>query len=483
MSTYLDVGVVRIQEYINRTAGAADEVLKRRRGASRMVRAATDLATFNALGRPNTETYDTEGVAHLVLHDGQDPASAAQRALALMRNQVRHAHLEASWAIATDYATAASLLARVREGEQIDDAGHFVSLPPVREDALAPRCTSCGSGVADEGGECVDCTERALVGARQRKASESAAPDTAEDEALARLGQELSIVPDLTKLARLPVPGVDKRNHLATIYADGNNIGGLFHSLRAQPDVARQVSILLDSTIKDAGDGALRQLAAAPQADAQKQFLPAVITTLAADDVVITVPAPWGWQFATTLIETFNRLIAERLGAEKVGVDVAPSLTAGMVFSHYKHPMEVAINRAAVLMRQAKKSERGRSAAIGWADLTQQSAGPGHARPIFWFTEHRSQLDALTALSGSQRGQLIHQLRQLRATLAAGSDREELAEQIVEYLLADARRTGVEGLLAPFLCSSPASRALDDLSTALAVAKWWALRERTGAQP
>ncbi|MGV1006463.1 MAG: Cas10/Cmr2 second palm domain-containing protein [Candidatus Nanopelagicales bacterium] len=475
MNTYLDLGVGRIQEYINRTA-AAEDVLKRRRGASRMVRAATELTAFD-LGSGNDETYDTEGVAHLILLPGRDPAQAARRALAGMRAHLRYAYLEASWAQAPDYASAAKTLERVRNGESVAGAGHLVSLPPAREDALAARCSSCGSGIADQGGECRDCRARTEAGSRPRGRGKDGPSRTAEEEAIKRIecreARELSPIPDLTSLARLPECGGNKRNHLATIYADGNNIGGLFHGLRMTPEVARRVSRILDETIKNAGDSALRKLLSFPHSTAA--CLPGAITTLAADDVVITVPAPWGWAFVTTLVETFNRLIAERLGNAEVAVATQPSLTAGLVFSHYKHPIEVAITRAAAQMRQAKQAERGRAAAIGWVDLTQQSAGTGFTRPFEWFVSHRADLDSLAALTGSQRGRLAHQLRVFRTELGSGNP--ALAAEMAEYLLQDAQRNGIKEVLAPFLETLPTEGALAELQAGLSVGQWWAAGE------
>jgi hypothetical protein len=453
MNLYMDVGISRIQEYINRTSGSDEHVLRKRRGASTMVAEATDvdalskaLAVHGVIAQRNDETYDTEGVAHLLITDsgGLDETQIADLVLAWMREQVPAAYLEVSWAAGADFAAVLDELRRQRES-----GNSLVWLPRSRDEALSRRCKSCGMGTADHGSECSDCRTREDKGQRGKS--------RAEDVLTSALN--LKAVKDFGELAKLPgrVDEAAKTNHLATVYADGNGVGALFKQLHDRPQLARELSELLDAATKAATIQAINALPTSGK-------LPAVASVVAADDIVITVPAAWGWQFALALHAAFDAEI--QAGFEAASQDLQelegrkPSLSSGLVFSHYKSPIEIATIRAATCLRAAKKSVSGEEAVICWTDLTQESESRNWpCRLLSWFAQHRADLDAVAALPGSKR-------KYYERALAVLANDPQL---LVAYLDDDAKRTGKAAAVGAFIDGHDTSQLAD----ALSIADWW----------
>ena len=484
---YVDIGVVRIQEYINRTSGSDGHVLRRRRGASRMVadvtRVESVIATFAdetgalheswQLGR-NTETYDTEGVAHLKLVAGASADRTVQEVVAVLLGQVRHgapqAYLRASWAQAESYARALPLLKAALRGEHPAEAGASDVLPPARDEVLSARCTSCGRAPASLGEYCQDCVRREQLGSR----GIDDATLSPQDEALVTLSNQWPKIVqagDLSKLARLPgrtAPGQGgsgKLNHLATIYADGNNVGALFRSISGDLDRAKVVSAALNRTTKSSGHAALADLLSAiygPAPTPGPYVLPGEVTTLAADDVLITVPASYGWRFVLTLVDSFNEAIARELG-DSFNQSM-PSLTAGITFHHCKLPIEEAVSTAFGVMRQAKDACRGTQSAIGWADLT--AADPVRTREFTWFRDHNDDLSKVAGMPHSQAAKYRQFLIQL-------NDRDPA--QVHDFLRQESNRDGAGRWIGSILDSHPAQpeAALEHLGDALNLAAWF----------
>ena len=371
MGVYVDAGVIRIQEYLLRTSGADDRQLRKRRGASLMVADATSPGAFADLGLvPNPESYHVEGVAHLraVGPDGPNPAGRARvladEAAQRLRSALPHAYLRVSWAVADSYPAAHPLLAAARDGGQRGgSSGSIDVLPALREDPFQDRCRSCGLSAAEESRQCEDCDRRdGRVAAVAGNASHHTPRSRALEEVSARAGQALRPPKDLSTLADLPRDRRAKRNHLATVYADGNGVGRLFERITDR-DEAKELSTAIDEAIRHAGAQALHALLAW----CDPGVLPAEVTVLAADDALITVPAPLGWVFVRELVSTFDQAMAETPVVARLVADAEaqgrpqarPSLTAGVVFSHVKSPIERAIQAADTAMRRAKRAPPG----------------------------------------------------------------------------------------------------------------------------
>ena len=466
MPLYLDVGVVRIQEYIMRTSGADAGQLRKRRGASQMISAATAPESFAEHGlAANTETYATEGVAHLVATAEGQPPALAESCLAQLRSHLPQAHLAASWANAASYAEARPRMERARTFSTPDagGAGALYWLPPTREEPIAEPCRGCGTAVRQTGELCRDCESRDRHGGPRARAGRggSSAPLSPErrvrGQLSARLARDLSSPRDLSTLAALGAGAGERANHVATIYADGNNIGGLFRSL-TEPAQAIALSRQLDEAITEAGLDGLEGIARSADA---AQF-PAAVTILAADDALITVPANLGWQFVITLVESFNATVA---AAHQLGGQQLPqlSLTAGVVFSHAKSPIERAIHVADATMRNAKSATKGQTSMVGWADITAGSTRDGSRRPLHWFTDQSSFLDDLARMPSSQR-------QKWRRDIDAAHRHDVADADLRRYLTQEATRLGLSALQTPDV-------QLADITAALEVARWWRPRE------
>jgi hypothetical protein len=152
MGVYVDAGVNRIQEYLLRTSGADDRQLRKRRGASLMVAAATSPDAFADLGlERNAEAYHVEGVAHLlaVAATGEDLVECAREWAALaaqrLRNALPHAYLRVSWAVADSYAAAHPLLAAARDSGQCGEQSGSISVLPALRATHSNAATATGA--------------------------------------------------------------------------------------------------------------------------------------------------------------------------------------------------------------------------------------------------------------------------------------------------------------------------------------------------
>jgi hypothetical protein len=475
MGVYLDVGVVRIQEYLTRTGGADEHQLRKRRGASLMVAEATAPAAFADLGlEANPESYHVEGVAHLRAGDdltGDDLAGGAQdlaeRAVARTRRALPQAYLRASWAVADTYAAAYPLLVAARTGGRSGPgAGSFDSVPLVREDPFSGRCRSCGLAPSGDAEQCGDCDLRdaqggGAVGGGNFGGSGGTPRSLALREVSDRAGLTLRPVADLSGLADLPRDRRAKRNHLATVYADGNAVGRLFEGVNDR-DTAKRLSVAIDEAIRHAGAQALHGLLAW----CDPGVLPAEVTVLAADDALVTVPAPLGWVFVRDLIETFDQAIADTAviadlmaDAQSRGTPLArPSLSAGVVFFHVKSPIETAIQAADAAMRAAKSIHPGRDA-IGWTDLTRPPAASAPSRDLDWFRARSGLLDRIADLPAGRSQQWARDIADARAA-------DVPDEELKEFLYAEFNRLG-DAVVAE------ADPTLEELGQMVSIARWW----------
>lgn len=459
MPSYIDVGTKRIQEYITRTSGSDEGQLRKRRGASRMISEATDPSKFAHLGLgPNDETYAVEGVVHLKAEEVADPGTVAEAALSQLRAALPNAYVQVSWAVAESYATARAEIDRfARTGAASPQmvAGIRESLPMYREDPYAVRCGSCGLAPAVSGSDCEDCRLRDEAG---RSTPRQGAADTPEDLAVkavaALTSSTVRRVKDLKELATLPLDDRLKRNHLATIYADGNNVGNLMSGIDDLA-IAKWVSAAINDAIMSSGHRALAEL----MPRCRRGVLPGIVTVLAADDALVTVPAPFGWALATAIIDGFAAGMDDAVaqGILRTGEPV-PSYTAGIAFSHMKSPIEQAIRSADAAMRAAKKAFPG-TAAVGWVDLSHPVQGPPAHRSIEWLTEWRPLLDRLIALPASQRAKWERDIAGARAAHIPD-------DRILRFLTHEATRLDISEF-------RDSTVDLDEIGHLLAIARWW----------
>lgn len=472
-SVYLDVRATRIQAYIGRTSS-----LQMRRGASSAIREATDLselvAALAGAVKSNDETYDTEGVAHLIVEHG-DPQQVALKVLAHMRTRVPAAHLEATWATADSYSLAYQGIDNKRlSGDQLQ------WFPNLLDDPVAASCDSCKLAPVQAHTHCADCIRRQELSSRHERFGAEPARYVG-NELLHRVSTsrvELNRLPrDLNELARCGHdPLVRKTNHLATVYADGNGIGAIFHRMADDPELARRASEAVTSATWAA---AVSATAAITPADGK--VMPVEVTVLAADDLTVSVPAASGWPFALQLIRQFDREVRERfaLGTDtESGVDGRvklpdgvglPSLSVGLLFSHAKQPIDQAIRESFNLLRVAKSAVGGKEAALAWRDLTSDTlAKDQHTNAVTWqvVEDLKGPVNNLATLPA-------HQRKRLAALLANPGITDERWDD-------ECRRLGLSDLFANFPLHGARAATNLGAADALRMTQWWSPRDGGG---
>ena len=455
MTTYLDVGVVRIGEYVARVPR-----LRSIRAASAAISAATDRvrdeAGVNGLAgcRPHDEAGRADGVLHLVV-DAGSAEQVARSVLGELRSDLPAADLEARWADGATYTEARSEMFVTGRA-----ADRLRWLPPTLESPVLRPCRSkddpdegCAQrpGNTDANGLCDDCATRVRWA---ESARDSRAWGLLRDSLVASPPRELR------SLCR-PWDSPPESNHLATIAADGNGVGQVFtRLLSGSPDAAgkaARLSAALTTATEHAFVEAARSLHAAGSE------APVVPIVLGGDDLVVVTAAAHAWRFVGELQRSFARAIADSLGDTGEGV----SMSAGVLVHPEKHPIAQSVAMAERLMRRAKTAHAGASAATAWADLTRDDPSDSSlgSRPTVTVEVLERQHDALVGL-GSLGGST-------RASLARAID--DLAEAEVSpvtaarYLGYQADRVGAAPAVQPFTSDS----ADIELGDALDLTRWY----------
>lgn len=404
MTYWVSVGASRIHTWL-----AATPELRYLRGASAAIRVHTQPSVFGEAwtaanpGLAGVIVQEKEsavdGVVVLTAPDKDQAARTASAVVDELSVRLPGLSWQAWWAMAESYAEAA----RAASGSSPTSAvGRLTSLPPVQDNSLVRACPQCrreagrapapasagklaypaGDQVGTERGEDAsthgaDCQVRfdhnrpdAAGVPRPGVLPLLGAGPAADFDTLARKG---GIVDDGVQQGS--IGRRDSRNHLATIVADGNGMGALFaklaNSTDATPEHHHQAVAALNDCTRNAvidADNAIGSGRAATQAT--------IVHYIGGDDILVSVPAPFAWRFATALASAFElRLrteLQEALGGLKDLQEVwnALSLGVGVTFAHSSHPFADTRAAAERAMRVAKKRGKGRSSWIGWRDLT-----------------------------------------------------------------------------------------------------------------
>ncbi|GAA0901308.1 MULTISPECIES: Cas10/Cmr2 second palm domain-containing protein [Streptomyces] len=455
---YLDVSGVRIQSYLSRTTH-----LRGRRGASAALAEATrleDQEIRRLFGASlNTEAGEADGVVNLVLDapDSEEEADrlardTAGRVFRHLRARLPAAEFQAVWAVDTSYLDAhrTTIGPRLREGDVLSD------LPPVSELPYARICERCHLDPARDrvhlgDGErpylCPDCMMRFAHRTREDAR-------TAEYELQKRLGTPAR-PKELPELAALGGKDTD-RNHVATVFVDGNAFGHFFeklahHGRRLSAESKARISRGLNQATRDA----LAEAAAAVRRPEEDGDMLCVIPYLVGgDDVLLSLPADRAWPFVRHYLRSFTeRTKAVRAEADVPGLPPL-SASAGLVFAHHKLPFHLVVEDAASCLAAAKRLVHGKKESVAFYDHT--AGHPTHALCLADLEEHQSDLDALTALPESGRHALAAHLRHQAPHAAAATE-------------AHLDRLGRRDVVEPFL----ADQAPIGLQQALDIARWW----------
>jgi hypothetical protein len=483
---YVDVGAARIQHYISRTPR-----LKGQRGASAWLSWATDPARFEDQARaaglrlnvpglePNPEAGRADGIISVRLPAHTDPEPVAADLARYLRSALPAIELAAIWGTGDSYLEA---YRHHMKGQR--DEPPLLSLPPPSDFPLLASCAECRAGPAVEQidiheetgiGVCLDCLARYQDCYRKPGLAAQARPGRTETRGLpiyreeADLARGLDRHPvddtarDFTALAALGQADT-KRNHVATVYADGNAVGAFFDRIAAHgdPELKARISAAVSNATRDA----LRHATKAALGQDGARCLPVIPHVVGGDDLVVSVVADRAWQFTVTYLDQFR----QRLSAiENVPSDllsaVPPTASAGMVFAHAKFPFRRAAELAAEQLRTAKRQFCGTTPAVAWLDVTRDGEHPPAGQRAW-------ALDELIDLTGALRALRTDMDASGRAVLERLVDLTR-PEVSVARVLEHARRLDRAAVLMPFLSEAdPASRTAR-MAGALSAARWW----------
>jgi hypothetical protein len=482
---YVDVAATRIQHYIGRTPR-----LKGQRGASAWLSWATsseqvekvlqaDAALRGSGAQPNPEAGQADGLISVRLPGDADPRPVAGALAAYLRSVLPSVQISGSWGAGPSYLEAY----RDQIKPQKEDPP-LVALPP---SAGFPPLASCAECRADpvagqiaiheerDIGVCLDCLARyqdlyrrpALAaqprGSKARPPGEL--PVYREEASLARvLGREpvRGTAQDFGDLAALGSQGT-WRNHIATVYADGNKIGDLFDRIAAHgnPLLKEQVSAAISAATRTA----LLEATRAVLGEDPREPLPVIPHIVGGDDLLVSVAASRAWRFTVAYLEAFGRHAGDIPGVGDLLGPVPPSASAGLVFAHVKFPFRRAAELASDRMRAAKKQFSGASPAVGWLDVTRDGEhAPAAQQP--WALADLLELDgALAAL----RAEIEPSGRAVLERLADVARPAVSLARLQEH----ARRLDRGAVLEPFLAGPDPAAGVVRMAGALSVARWW----------
>ena len=403
MPTYVDVGAVRVQQFIARWTK-----LRGRRNASALLAWATSneaidpvLALWGGV-RLHGEAGDVDGVVSVVLDAGAPTAEVVAGVLLdHLRDTVPGCDLEALWGDGDDYVSAYTneLGPRRAAGDVL------VSLPIRRE---IPVVAACHATEVDPA-----VTDRKIPGdeeANTRRvgfdvAAQLDLPSDLATRARHQLVVSLGLVDNAQGVAKDPFPETFealarlgpkkprdeslgerelKRNHLATVFADGNGMGAFFAKLvKEQSPSKTEVSKACNA----AAQAGLKAGLAAAGYKADGSTSPVIPHVVAGDDLLVSVPAYLGIRFVQAYLTEFaahirNAVtgIAEEHGDQVLQTMLAegglPTASAALVFANQTQPFADIVRLAADRLRSAKELVQGQEASVAWMDVTREGHVP-----------------------------------------------------------------------------------------------------------
>ncbi|MFJ4010346.1 Cas10/Cmr2 second palm domain-containing protein [Streptomyces sp. NPDC090026] len=395
---YVDFGAVRIQQYLTRTPG-----LRGHRAASNsLARATADASIEGLLGglaEVNPEAGKADGVVSVRFPAAgtADRSEREQRVrqvqdgvFAHLRKALPGAEFASVWGEGESYLAvhAQVLQPKLRTGRVRHD------LPPVAEFPLAVPCRMChtdpaaGSEPVPEGrlALCLDCSMRNV--SRRETVTDPRSPE-------GQLLEDIGLKPapeDFASLAALGTAATG-RNHLATVAVDGNAFGAFFTALADEG--SREVELSkAKGTVSEALSAATRTALADAALDLslamEVERLCLVPHVVGGDDVLVSLPAEQAWRFTLTFLQEFEHRVSEatadtldtlnRLRTGR-GLDEleAPTASAGVVFAHASHPLNLLVESAGQRLSEAKRAYGGRRASVQWLDITADGPeAPAH---------------------------------------------------------------------------------------------------------
>lgn len=432
MTIYLDITMVRIQEYLDRST----KLWERRQGSHAIVAATNETAICDGLAglEPHGEAGDADGKLHLMVTDEAKvpPARLLDDVYTRLRLALPQAQFEAWWQQADTYTQAAEAAhaSRASGVAPSDRAGWTASLPAVCELPIAKRCEACATAAAvdsrpDPDGQrrwlCADCLMRQGGRLAPWRSEGEALPPVREQQLIAEVDGEhrtkLQLAKEFSELRpRWEGDVVDdtpagRAPHHATIHFDGNSLGAFFHAV---PDPG--IRSTLSTAVTEAVWAALKR-ATVRCHDPRDRNLLVQPHIIGGDDLLVTVWAPRAWSFARQFTLTFNEALAKAHKDHDLGDRVpVPTISGGIVIAPATFPFSQARTLAEGLLDNAKARHSGVSA-FGWIDVTHDGDRvPAGRRPVRVATldELDTALMDLGALPKSTRSSLARAARAKR---------------------------------------------------------------------
>ncbi len=508
MTAFVDVGFKQVQEYLGRSRslwgrrGASDLLLHASDAAGQFHQRASelgiaDIKTILAQYEPdvtvNHEALDVDGVISLT-SPHNDKAWEAGIALAqAIRTQLPACTVQVSLYDQPSYA--ASLASEVAENPKLRQT----FWPRPYEFPMQKLCDECGQSgassylAAKESWVCPDCQQRRprkLRGQlyrslkKNRDASSTGTSGFLAEQRLWKAidaqtaaGRELAVAEDFAAIAKMRALSDDAiqyrstdNNHLATIFADGNGLGGLFAEARTRAaDDGTEQSLeylrTLSKGIKEAtGEALLKATLEILRPDDTQ--LPVVPHIQGGDDILVTVPALRAWRFLRVFLE------ASQQGYAAFGQrDRPPTMSAGIVICHDAFPIGDQVELTEELLRQAKRHVLGNGMSFAWTDVTWDGPRPVAGRPAWDLTklnDRAETLNAVVELPGSTRSSL--------RTMLSDPDPAARQARLVHFVT---RMPGSASFVSGVLPAGwrhnrrLSDEATQDLLDTLSLGRWW----------
>lgn len=528
MTVFLGIGAVRIQTWLSQTPK-----LTHLRGASAALRARTDNDAIRdwLAGCPDlagvelvTDAGNIDGVVAVSVPATSRPEVVAQRLVLRLHELLPGVGWAAWWSEADTYLEAHYRAHRNGatpandSSAQAVQGGRLTTLIPIQDNGLVKSCLLCrrepglvSAGTPDRGPLDDDETRALDTQGHDCATRDAAQRDKAADiwsrGPMAVPGRPAKDFEELARHGGLPPAGTaakaalgrrESRNHLATIAADGNGIGGLVQAM--MPADGAPGRLVLDSLYRDMVgrlDDAIHnavRTAARSVGDSMPEVRVMAAHYVGGDDCLVSVPAAYAWRFATQLAETFGELgpqlaalldddlrrmeqrgpltDAAKESAERVRERIQRiSLGVGMTFAHSSQPFAETNALAHRALAAAKRAGSGKDPVIGWVDMTAESDAAFGARaaiPTIAVSHARQQLDQPATRSDEHVFRLKPSARSQLATLLR-DEGSEASDEVKRW----AKRRGEQFWSAPRANSQPWEERMATLPAALSRARWW----------
>lgn len=448
---YLDVGVVRIQQWLSRTPQ-----LRGRRGASTLLRKATKndevqtkLAEIAELAMPQKETGEVDGVVSLQLHrsDEQSVQRVERAIVNHLREQLPAASLKTTLRKGPSYVEARTQPSPLSETEWLAALAEWPPGRPCQSCQVWPATTTEYDRVENKDlAICEDCRQRRENAGYNTSSKHKPGPE----KDLVKHAAERHLVPDLPdEFQSLAIMDDPRETHVATIQADGNSIGSFIATARCKArDEVREIPAAIQEATWAALLDAIEDITTPAERD---RCLPVIPHLVGGDDVLLSVPARRGWTFARTFQQRFTERLDESGKVPEPLRDDIPTASIGLVFHHHTAPFFAFTELSEKLLDQAKREHRGMRPALAWQEVTQDGMEPVQRTSIL----HEDLVDCWPALQ--ELWELQQSTRQRLAMLL--NDPASFNEHVARMDLTSTVDRFEKGPI--------------DLQSALKMVRWW----------